>query len=158
MTDPVPLSGPVESREQPSDWYGFAAMFVQDHQIEPGGCTCGFCAWSVEHVAVSLAIQLQRMRDADLAAALATIRELRAEAEEANATFDVLRAEMKEASRDKRAAVEAADMIRDLWRDAQAERDRAAIQADDQARYDAAHPPLAAHLEAELAETENADG
>lgn len=70
--DDAPPSVPVESREQPRDWHGFAAMFVQDHQPEPGGCTCGFCAWSVEHVAVSLAIELQRERDA-------TIRELRAE-------------------------------------------------------------------------------
>jgi hypothetical protein len=22
------------------------------HQPEPGGCTCGFCAWSVEHVVI----------------------------------------------------------------------------------------------------------
>ena len=31
---------------------GHAKIEAARHQPEPGGCTCGFCAWSVEHVVV----------------------------------------------------------------------------------------------------------
>lgn len=34
---------------------GIAIVEAERHQPEPGGCTCGFCAWSVEHVAVMVA-------------------------------------------------------------------------------------------------------
>lgn len=33
---------------------GYIALFAEDHQhdLRRGGCTCGFCAWSPEHVAI----------------------------------------------------------------------------------------------------------
>ena len=44
------------SREELTAWphmEGFACLEAEKHQEEQhGGCTCGFCAWSVEHVVV----------------------------------------------------------------------------------------------------------
>lgn len=34
------------------DLEGWALVEAEKHQPEPGGCTCGFCAWSVEHVVI----------------------------------------------------------------------------------------------------------
>lgn len=41
------------SMEEALNVEGYIAMFAERHQPESGGgCTCGFCAWSGEHVAL----------------------------------------------------------------------------------------------------------
>lgn len=57
-----PFAQPVGRSSTPpllraSDRDGFIAWVqieAEDHQLEEqgGGCTCGFCAWSVEHVII----------------------------------------------------------------------------------------------------------
>jgi hypothetical protein len=40
--------------------WAIATEVAERHQPEPGGCTCGFCAWSGEHVALMVAGAIER--------------------------------------------------------------------------------------------------
>jgi hypothetical protein len=47
------------------DFEGMAHKCLAVHKPEPGGCTCGFCNYSIEHVLISFARELEREAGAE---------------------------------------------------------------------------------------------